>query len=58
MVDDSFFCISAVLDPSFKLKWCHDEEKKLAVKQMVEDELQKECMFVQATAADNTSSKC
>lgn len=23
---------------------------------MVEDELQKECMFVQATAADNTSS--
>ena len=34
VIDDSFFCVSTVLDPSFKMKWCDNEEKKVAVKQM------------------------
>ncbi len=52
MVDDSFFCVSAVLDPSFKLKWCYNEEKAISVKQMVANEID----TLIATATDITNS--
>ena len=37
IVDDQLYCISATLDPSFKLKWClHNKER---VRQMVKEEV-------------------
>ena len=38
ILDEPVYCISTVLDPSFKLRWC-SEDRKDDVKKMVKDEM-------------------
>lgn len=41
MLVDPFYCVSAALNPSFKLKWCVTEDEKASVKTMIREEINK-----------------